>query len=77
MEQPNIRGEGRAGRLDHPDNQNNVQWLLNWCITIKILTMTCILSCFDMTWFQLMLPALDHDVTKILTGHRMHVEGPQ
>ena len=30
-----------------------------------------------MTRFQLMVPVLNHDVTKNLTGHRMHVEGPQ
>ena len=25
---------------------------------------------------QLILPVADHNVTKNLTGHRMHVEGP-
>ena len=30
-----------------------------------------------MTRFQLILPVPDHNVTKNLTGHRMHVEGPQ
>ena len=30
-----------------------------------------------MTRFQLMVSVLNHDVTKNLTGHRMHIEGPQ
>ena len=30
-----------------------------------------------MTRFQLILPVANHNVTKNLTGHRMHVEGPQ
>ena len=30
----------------------------------------------DMTWFQLMVPVPNHDVTKNLS-HRMHLEGPQ
>ena len=29
------------------------------------------------TWFQLILPVANHNVTKNLTGHSMHVEGPQ
>ena len=32
---------------------------------------------FVMTRFQLMVLVLNHDVTTKLTGHRMHVEGPQ
>ena len=27
--------------------------------------------------FQLMVPVLSHDVTENLTGHMMHLEGPQ
>ena len=30
-----------------------------------------------MTRFQLILPVHSHNVTKNLTGHRRHVEGPQ
>ena len=30
-----------------------------------------------MTWFQLMVPVPNHDVTKNLTGHRMHIDGSQ
>ena len=29
------------------------------------------------TYFQLILPVGNHSVTKNLTGHRMHIEGPQ
>ena len=29
------------------------------------------------TWFQLILPVPNHNVTKNLTDHRMHVECPQ
>ena len=29
------------------------------------------------TWFQLMVPVPNHNVTKNLTDHRMHVDGPQ
>ena len=29
------------------------------------------------TRFQLILPVANHNVTKNLTGHRMHVAGPQ
>ena len=29
------------------------------------------------TWFQLILPVLNHNVTQNLTSHSMHVEGPQ
>ena len=29
------------------------------------------------TMFQLMVPVPNNDVTKHLTGHKMHVEGPQ
>ena len=29
------------------------------------------------TRFKLMVPLPNHDVTKNMTGHRMHVEGPQ
>ena len=32
---------------------------------------------YHRTRFQLTLPVADHNVTKNLTGHRMHVEGPQ
>ena len=32
---------------------------------------------FVLTRFQLMVPVPNHDVTKNLTGHRMHVEGPK
>ena len=40
------------------------------------------LLCFSMpscrmTRFKLILPVRNHDVTKNLAGHRMHVEGPQ
>ena len=31
---------------------------------------------FPMTRFQLVVPLLSHDVTKNLSGHRMHVVGP-
>ena len=30
-----------------------------------------------MTWFQLILPVPNHNVTKNLTGLRTHIEGPQ
>ena len=30
-----------------------------------------------MTWFQLMVPVVNHNVTQNLTGRRMHVEGSQ
>ena len=29
------------------------------------------------TWFQLILPVPNHNVTKNLRGHSMHIEGPQ
>ena len=29
------------------------------------------------TRFQLILPVDSHNVTKNLTGHKMHIEGPQ
>ena len=32
---------------------------------------------FSMTRFQLILPVHSQNVTKNLTGHRMHVAGPQ
>ena len=32
---------------------------------------------FVMSRFQLMMPVPNHDVTKNLTGHRMHIEGPK
>ena len=32
---------------------------------------------FIMTRFRLILPVHSHNVTKDLTGHRMHVEGPK
>ena len=32
---------------------------------------------FPRSWFQLMVPVPNHDVTKNLTSHRMHVDGPQ
>ena len=32
---------------------------------------------YSRTRVQLILPVHSHDVTKNLTGHRMHVEGPQ
>ena len=32
---------------------------------------------FPMTRFQIVVPLLSHDVTKNLSGHRMHVVGPQ
>ena len=35
------------------------------------------LQCLYTTRFQLILPLPNHDVTKNLTDHRMHVEGPQ
>ena len=31
----------------------------------------------QMTRFQLILPVADHNVTKNLTGHRMHIAGSQ
>ena len=35
------------------------------------------LKILNMTRFQLILPVDSHDVTKNMTGHRMHVEAPQ
>ena len=34
-------------------------------------------ACLNKTRFQLMVPVPNHNVTKNLTGHRMHIEGPE
>ena len=50
---------------------------VNWRLGIEVDIGFCLPPIFCTTRFQLLLPVANPSFTKNLTGHRMHVKGPQ
>ena len=64
---PNMQINAETTRVQHPTEHS-----LGHCPTLR--NSICKMKILKIS---LILPVVDHNVTKNLTGHWMHVEGPQ